>query len=405
MVVRRSGGGPTEEDHQTVGVAISASDGLMSASVRLAAAQQQRVLVERRRAASGEPYAEVDADELDRTNSFAAQQKWLAENMERAEEDDEEEDKLKAEHPALVPNLTDLTDNLDSVAAVVGVDAKEIRRKSRNKLLTFFRNAGTISVDDITSMIDTLLLLDTLMLGFLIALLTQSSAGKSDFMERDGFNFRTVLVENNIFESHVKIESHYILTFGQVGCCCYFVSIGFGVATYLNLNFSRAREDEEILDRFAAFFVPFIVLGYLCFLAGLFIFFICFQSVLDTVFPSYCTPNLDQPVGSIPPLFRGIAAEPDTNGMHEITPDEWEHCLHESITERNRWSFMTFVWVSFPLVIVLGFALNLYIDCTHSEDIDPTVLTKDEADVGQLLIGCHPKFAKYIRHARALTPD
>ena len=193
-------------------------------------------------------------------------------------------------------------------------------------------------MDDFVSLVDTLLLLDTLMLGFLIALLTQSSAGKSDLLERDGFNFRTVLADNNIHEEVVKINSHYILVYGQFGVCCFFLSIACGVGTYLNLNFSRSREDDEILSRFSKYFLPFIIVGYGAFMGGLIFFFVSFQAILEVVFPAYCSPHLDQPVEDVAPLFRGIEVTPDTNGMHEIHPDEWEACIHESLTVRSRWN-------------------------------------------------------------------
>ena len=93
---------------------------------------------------------------------------------------------------------------------------KEMRKR---RCRSWCKNVMTLSVEDITSVLDTLLLLDTLMLGLLIALLTGSSAAKEDFMAADSFSFAVTLVENDLDEMSVPIFSHYILVWGQIGCC------------------------------------------------------------------------------------------------------------------------------------------------------------------------------------------
>ena len=133
----------------------------------------------------------------------------------------------------------------------------------------FFRNALTVSVDDMSSLLDTLLLLDSLMLAALIALLTQISASKQEIMENDALNFRAVMMENGIFETSIPVNSHYILFFGQLALGCLFLSIACAITAYLNLNLSRAREDDEIRVRFAHYFMPIILAAYAFFVGGL----------------------------------------------------------------------------------------------------------------------------------------
>ena len=141
---------------------------------------------------------------------------------------------------------------------------KEVVNRKRggglfSRLARFCRNAMAVSLEDIVSLVDTVMLLDTIMIGIQVALLTQASISKQDMSDRDAFNFRVTLVENNLFETSIPITSHYILTFGQVGVVLFTLSIGCAMSAYLNLNLSRAREDDEIRERFAKFFLPMIL--------------------------------------------------------------------------------------------------------------------------------------------------
>ena len=281
---------------------------------------------------------------------------------------------------------------------------EEEKRHRQDRCRSWYRNVMSLSVDDITSTVDTLLLLDTLMLGFLIALLTQSSAGKSDFIEADAISFRTTLVENDIFETSVQIYSHYILVWGQVGCCCFFASIGFGVTTYLNLNLSRAREDDEIRDRFSRHFLPFILLGYVFFLIGLCAFFISLQNMFHVVFPTYCTNHLDQPINDTGALFSGPAGLEAVDGsipadqlslfnMVEVGPEDYERCLGYTLQQTYSSMFTLALMVGFPTILLVGFAFNLYIDCMHEEDTDTD---GKRGSISDALISAHPRFKQYI---------
>ena len=51
-----------------------------------------------------------------------------------------------------------------------------------------------VSMDDLYSLVDQLLLLSTLMAGFAVALMTGSSVGLEEFALADSFNFRATLV-------------------------------------------------------------------------------------------------------------------------------------------------------------------------------------------------------------------
>ena len=108
-----------------------------------------------------------------------------------------------------------------------------------------------VSMDDLYSLIDQLLLLSTLMAGFAVALMTGSSVGLEEFAQADSFNFRATFIDNDLEEDMVTINSHELLWNGQLASACFFTSIATGVSTYLNLNLSRAREDQELGKRFA----------------------------------------------------------------------------------------------------------------------------------------------------------
>ena len=270
--------------------------------------------------------------------------------------------------------------------------SKGTRIKWGRRIGTFCRNAMTVSIDDISSLLDTLLLLDTLMLATLIALLTQTSLSKEDIMENDAFNFRMVMVENGLFETTIPVNSHYILFFGQLALGCLFLSIAFAITAYLNLNLSRAREDDEIRVRFAQYFMPFILVAYAFFVGGLVVFFFMLQAIVEVVFPAYCVATLNVPwtTESVHAVFRGTA-------MHEFTPEEYEACVGNSLLVTYRYTCATVVWVAFPSILIAGFVLNAWVDCTHSSiEGDGGAGDASEEDVGELLVSIDPRFSKYL---------
>ena len=264
---------------------------------------------------------------------------------------------------------------------------------------SFFRNVMTVSLDDICGLIDSLLLLDALMLSALIALLTQASVSKDDLIAGDAFRFDVIMVKNGLDETHIPINSHYILLFGQIALGCHYVSIACALSTYLNLNLSRAREDDEIRASFAKHFMPLILAAYGLFIAGLFFFFLCLQSIVAVVFPAYCHDGLNMDwdeahPDKVYPVFRN-------GSMHTITPDEYEECIEKSLLLTYFHLVPRVVMAAFPSILVAGFVLNAWVDCTHELVENEGEEGKaggegSEEDVGELLLSLDPRYSKYL---------
>jgi len=232
--------------------------------------------------------------------------------------------------------------------------------------LRMLRSTG---MDDLMSLVDTLLLLSTLMAGFSVALMTGSSVSNDDHANADSFNFRATFIDNNLEESKVKINSHVILMNGQLSSVSFFSAIAFGVTTYLNLNLSRAREDRAVGERFSLWFTPVVLVGYLLFFVGLSFFFMAFQGSLEAAFPIYCTDLLYFPVDdrvAMKYIFDAVPASGSggngTGNMLRVGPQTWEYCHDRTFAHSYYHLFRRLVVYIFFGVLALGFVLNVCID-------------------------------------------
>ena len=292
-----------------------------------------------------------------------------------------------------------------SRGGTVNLSRPMLKIKSRKatvvkKVRTFIDHASSISMSDITSLLDILLLMDTLMAGFQIALLTAPAIERTDIMGRDAFNFKTTLVENNLDELFIPVASHHILLNGMVATTAFFTSIAVGISTYLNFNLSRAREDAEVGDRFSKWFLPFVLFGYICFITGIFFFFMCFTDMLKVIYPNYCTKKVWQPIDDYAVLFDENGGTEDSHGMLEITAEMFEDCRFENFFHNYLVVFQTILMVAFPGVIFAGFIINIYIDCTHVEAAYSAQQTDIDGDghadtLHEMLHEINPAFEKY----------
>ena len=136
------------------------------------------------------------------------------------------------------------------------------------------------------------------------------------------------------------------------------------------------------------------------------VFFLCLQAIIEVIFPRYCTATLDVPLtnagtnASVASIFR-------EDGMHEITPDEYEACIDSSLLVTYRYTCATVVWVAFPSILIAGFVLNAWVDCTHSGIELESGASGSEEDVGELLVSIDPRFSKYVLRFNAadITTD
>ncbi len=248
-------------------------------------------------------------------------------------------------------------------------------------LVRLWRNVMSVSVGDLEGLVDTLLMLDTLMVGFLVAMLTQGSYSKDDVMKRDAF-FMAVGVADMSHDpakanaTHAEIESHFIQQHGQVGVAFYFLSIACGVTTYVNLNLSRAREDGEAGRRFARAFVLVVLVGYILMILGLVNFYLCYARIIEVVFPLYCTPKLTLEKQEIE---GGLIYDEYTNQMLEVDPAMWtgsknvSGCHDVNFTALMVEALQRIIVVFFPVIIVSGFVINAYLDISQQRSFAPGV--------------------------------
>ena len=105
-----------------------------------------------------------------------------------------------------------------------------------------------ISIEDFTSLLDQLLLVDTLLLGFSISLMTGTTLEKQSYLDRDAWGVSLALQNNpnNITRPHYgTIQSYYVVQAGVLSVSFLFMSLGLALAAYLMLNLSEARESKR----------------------------------------------------------------------------------------------------------------------------------------------------------------
>ena len=152
-----------------------------------------------------------------------------------------------------------------------------------------------LDLDDLTSLLDQLLLISTLMLGFTIANMTGSSLAKADYIERDawamgfGAHLESFDPVNPAATDGYSMQSYPVILYGQLSVGCFFISIGFAISTYIALNLSYAREDADIFSAWSKFFLPFVYLGWAFNIGGIIFFFLNYDAIVGIIFPLYCT--------------------------------------------------------------------------------------------------------------------
>ena len=273
-----------------------------------------------------------------------------------------------------------------------------------------------VSMDDLYSLIDQLLLLSTLMAGFAVALMTGSSVGLEEFAQADSFNFRATFIDNELEEDMVTINSHELLWNGQLASACFFTSIATGVSTYLNLNLSRAREDQELGKRFAQVFTFVVLFGYLSFFTGLYYFFTSFQNVLRAAYPSYCTSLLYFPTDALEEMKYIFDSVPKsgtggdgTGNMIRVNPETWEHCHNRTFGHIYFQTFSNVVVIIFISVIIGGVIINVLLDLRAAlrEVKQSTDGTLGIDALHECLERIDPSLTKYANemHAADIHPD
>ena len=241
----------------------------------------------------------------------------------------------------------------------------------------------SLSVEDFTSLLDQLLLVDTLLLGFVINMMTASTLGKSDFADRDAWSLELTIERNELQRGSGAggggLLSYFVVERGTVAVSFLFISLGLGLFVYLCLNLSEARESERIFKLWSTFFLIPVGCAYFCLFAGLYYFYECYNHMVEIIFPLYCTKDFF-------PTIDGISANGTTQiydvenfAMVEIASADFDNCKDESFT--YVFFELSFTFISFAyliLFLVCNFA-NVMIHTQAVEEanaaLDPQIST------------------------------
>lgn len=145
--------------------------------------------------------------------------------------------------------------------------------KNRTKLL--LNSEAQHSVEDVESLLNTLLLLDTFIVGFSINFM--SILSYSDMLEADSRFFglySTLDLKINSYFGGTDGDGTHIVISATLTFRCWMtitflsVSLFIAIGCIIGLNYSSCREDERSFHAWLKYFRFFIMLGYALFMVG-----------------------------------------------------------------------------------------------------------------------------------------
>lgn len=167
------------------------------------------------------------------------------------------------------------------------------------------------SVEDAEGLLNTLLLLSALMFAFAVTLETGTFTVE-DFETADG---RYLQFENGKsgrerfspdigFPTDLTLGGYNLISYRFIklgSLCLFFLMMSLIIATgcYISLLYSNAREDKNYFQMWFKWFSFPILLGYLFFIVGMFLFFHLNHTAIDIAYPMYPNMNIsfDQETG------------------------------------------------------------------------------------------------------------
>ena len=138
----------------------------------------------------------------------------------------------------------------------------------------------TLNVEDFTSLLDQLLLVDTLLLGFAINMMTASAVGKSDYLERDAWSLSMLSQGAGRPGAFPGIMSYDVVKGGALSVSFLFLSLSIALFLYVMLNLSEARESERIFEIWARYFIIPVWISLIALVAGLYYFYECYNRLV-----------------------------------------------------------------------------------------------------------------------------
>eukprot|EP00312_Isochrysidales_sp_CCMP1244_P004211 CAMPEP_0196695122 /NCGR_PEP_ID=MMETSP1090-20130531/35740_1 /TAXON_ID=37098 /ORGANISM="Isochrysis sp, Strain CCMP1244" /LENGTH=352 /DNA_ID=CAMNT_0042034641 /DNA_START=63 /DNA_END=1121 /DNA_ORIENTATION=+ len=203
-----------------------------------------------------------------------------------------------------------------------------------------------MDVDDVVHATDTLLLSNTLLLGFAVGTLTGGSLGKDDFVDADAF----YLGLEPGHDMH-GFRSHGIYASGQLSVALLTISWVLSTAVAFSLSLSPCRRDEQFLARWRVVFTPLILMSMLTLVAGVLLFFWMYACYAEIAFPHYCSNDL------YVPRELDLVYDAESGELLEVTVDEMDSCLESGmliVSFKNVVVYCVFI-VVFGLLVYMMF--------------------------------------------------
>ena len=161
------------------------------------------------------------------------------------------------------------------------------------------------SFEDIEGLINNLLMLNTFTLGFSISFLAAFEKEKLLEMDQDYYNVFMGLTyqgaeddkgnlmiksfgEQGIGDTYSLSPSGTILVRGMRSSSCLTMSLIVGLASYVSMSLSDAREDEKFFIKWYSWFKWIILSGYCLYVAGFTLFYMMVSASAYALFPMYC---------------------------------------------------------------------------------------------------------------------
>ena len=196
-----------------------------------------------------------------------------------------------------------------------------------------------MSVDDFTSMLDQLLLVVTLLLGFVINNMTASALGKDDYTARDAWAVSFAAMAYGHDSSGTSdvgnvpnVQSYEVIQAGCLSISLLILSLSMGLGLYLALNMSAARESEEVFAVWAKVYLPVLWASYGALIAAIFFFYENYLNVAEIIFPLYCFDEMVPPSEVVDAERKPTVYDLNQISMVEIAAGEFNECKGRSFT-------------------------------------------------------------------------
>ena len=218
------------------------------------------------------------------------------------------------------------------------------------------------SFEDIEGLINNLLMLNTFTLGFSISFLAAFEKEKLLEMDQDYYNVFMGLTyqgaeddkgnlmiksfgEQGIGDTYSLSPSGTILVRGMRSSSCLTMSLIVGLASYVSMSLSDAREDEKFFIKWYSWFKWIILSGYCLYVAGFTLFYMMVSASAYALFPMYCNSKRGG-------FSNSVWLDVDKDFVQ--TPDGWvihEGCFVEGMKDPVGDSTL-FLNIMMPMILI-----------------------------------------------------